>query len=171
MSGAQKENPGAAATATEANNVSTPDGFKYTESPISKLLHRLDQSRETGRGQYLARCPAHDDGSPSLSVRESSDGTVLMHCFAGCPASDVLAAVGMELAELFPDYGRREARPKRRGERRINPLDTLRAVDHEVHIVAVVAADMRAHRTVDDATMRRLTLAVSRIGAARGLYQ
>ena len=166
-----EKSPGAAATATEANNVSTPDGFKHTESPISKLLHRLDKVRQTGRGQHLACCPAHDDGSPSLSVRETSDGTVLMHCFAGCPAADVLAAVGMELAELFPDYGQREARPKRRGERHINPLDTLRAIDHEVHVVAVVAADVHQQHRIDDAAWRRLTLAGSRISAARGLYR
>lgn len=51
----------------------------------------------------MAKCPAHDDKSPSLSVRETEDGRVLIHCHAGCGASDVLAAIGLTLADLFPE--------------------------------------------------------------------
>ncbi|UAJ12737.1 DUF7146 domain-containing protein [Glacieibacterium megasporae] len=42
----------------------------------------------TARGG-MCRCPAHDDSSPSLSVR-LGDTTLLVHCFAGCNAIDVL---------------------------------------------------------------------------------
>lgn len=38
------------------------------------------------------RCPAHDDGSPSLSVR-LGDTAILFHCFAGCTTLDVLKAL------------------------------------------------------------------------------
>ncbi len=38
------------------------------------------------------RCPAHDDGSPSLSVR-LGDSAILFHCFAGCTAFEVLKAL------------------------------------------------------------------------------
>jgi putative DNA primase/helicase len=38
------------------------------------------------------RCPAHDDGSPSLSVR-LGDSAILFHCFAGCTALEVLKAL------------------------------------------------------------------------------
>lgn len=34
--------------------------------------------------QWLARCPAHDDHQPSLSIKETDDGRILFHCFAGC---------------------------------------------------------------------------------------
>ena len=37
------------------------------------------------------RCPAHDDGSPSLSVR-LGDTAILFHCFAGCTTIEVLKA-------------------------------------------------------------------------------
>jgi hypothetical protein len=37
----------------------------------------------------LCRCPAHDDRSPSLSVRPGRS-RLLLHCFAGCAAEDVL---------------------------------------------------------------------------------
>ena len=49
------------------------------------------QPKRSGSG-YVARCPAHDDRSPSLSVSEGGSG-VLAHCFAGCAFDDILAAV------------------------------------------------------------------------------
>ena len=41
---------------------------------------------------FLARCPAHGDRSPSLSLRDV-DGRVLVHCHAGCEQLDVIQAL------------------------------------------------------------------------------
>jgi hypothetical protein len=38
-------------------------------------------------------CPAHDDSSPSLSVKQTGDGMVLVHCFGGCPQGAVIQAL------------------------------------------------------------------------------
>ena len=46
-------------------------------------------------GQWMARCPAHEDRRPSLAIREEPDGRVLLHCFAGCAVQEVLSAVGL----------------------------------------------------------------------------
>lgn len=67
------------------------------------LLDRLDGVRPSGAGRWVARCPAHPDRSPSLSIRELNDGRVLIHDFAGCPPGDVLAALGLSLGDLFPE--------------------------------------------------------------------
>jgi putative DNA primase/helicase len=41
-----------------------------------------------------ARCPCHDDRSPSLSVRDGDEPwRILVHCFAGCDRRDILAAL------------------------------------------------------------------------------
>jgi hypothetical protein len=40
----------------------------------------------------MARCPAHDDHNPSLSITER-DGQLLVHCHAGCPQEAVWAAL------------------------------------------------------------------------------
>lgn len=42
---------------------------------------------------WMARCPAHDDRTPSLSIRSSKDGKVLVRCHAGCDQRDVIAAL------------------------------------------------------------------------------
>jgi hypothetical protein len=44
----------------------------------------LFQARRTGAGKWQARCPAHADRLPSLSIREGLDDRILLHCLAGC---------------------------------------------------------------------------------------
>jgi putative DNA primase/helicase len=40
----------------------------------------------------MCRCPAHDDTTPSLSVRVGHS-RLLLHCFAGCSATEILQAL------------------------------------------------------------------------------
>src|SRR5580765_7266512 len=61
------------------------------------LLSKLDGVRSRGPDAWLARCPAHDDRRPSLSIRELPDGRLLVHDFAGCSVEDVLTALGLDL--------------------------------------------------------------------------
>jgi hypothetical protein len=68
-----------------------------------KLVERLEHCKPSGKGRWLARCPAHADKSPSLSIKETSDGRVLVHCFAGCGALDVISALDLEWDDLFPE--------------------------------------------------------------------
>lgn len=65
------------------------------------LLPRLDAVRRSSRG-YMARCPVHQDNSPSLSIGEGAD-RILLHCFALCKTRDVVAALGLTMADLFFD--------------------------------------------------------------------
>lgn len=68
----------------------------------STLLQRLESVRRAGNG-WTAKCPSHQDRTASLSINETTDGKVLIHCFAGCSAHDVLDSLGLELADLFPE--------------------------------------------------------------------
>ena len=61
----------------------------------------LVEARRTGPGTWQARCPAHEDRSPSLSIRAGDDGRVLIHCFAGCSHRAILAALRLSSQELF----------------------------------------------------------------------
>jgi hypothetical protein len=62
--------------------------------------------------KFKARCPGHDDESPSLSVAEGSDGRAVIHDHAGCQPADVVRALGLTWPDLFP-AGHRNARPSR----------------------------------------------------------
>jgi putative DNA primase/helicase len=46
--------------------------------------------RKTGAA-WMARCPAHDDRTPSLSIRDTDDGKVLVCCHAGCAQEQVFS--------------------------------------------------------------------------------
>jgi hypothetical protein len=50
----------------------------------------------------MARCPAHDDTRPSLSLKITTLGKIVLNCHAGCTPEAVVAALGMTLADLFP---------------------------------------------------------------------
>jgi hypothetical protein len=61
------------------------------------VLERF-QARHVGSG-YMAKCPAHEDKNPSLSISEEN-GTILLKCHAGCVTKDVLGAMGMTFEDL-----------------------------------------------------------------------
>lgn len=69
--------------------------------PIDKFLAHLPDAKRSGKG-FKACCPAHEDRNPSLSISEADDGTVLLKCFAGCATEDVVAAMRLDMADLFP---------------------------------------------------------------------
>jgi hypothetical protein len=58
-------------------------------------------ARPAGRGKWIARCPAHGDGRPSLSIAEGRDGRTLLRCFAGCEVDAIARAAGLALGDLF----------------------------------------------------------------------
>ena len=68
-----------------------------------KLLNHLEKVKRNGNMQWMACCPSHADSDPSLSIKELSDGRVLVHCFSGCSGSEVMQAIGMTLDDLYPD--------------------------------------------------------------------
>ena len=75
-----------------------------TASPIvRRVLDKLERVKVEKSGQWQARCPAHDDRTPSLSVSVGPDGKVLLHCHAGCGISAVLSALGLTAHDLFPE--------------------------------------------------------------------
>ena len=131
------------------------------------LLSRLDRVKSTGPGRWIARCPAHDDRGPSLSVRELDDGRVLVHDFAGCSVSEVLAAVGLDMSDLFPPRleAPRPGKPHR--ERRpFHADDLLRVLAFETQLVALAAAQLLAGKTPTQADLDRLQLAADRLNEA-----
>lgn len=126
------------------------------------ILERLDGVRKTGSDKYVARCPAHADKTPSLSVREMSDGRVLIHCFGGCETEDILAAVGLTFRDVMPE---------RLGDfPRVRPAftasDALQALARESGVVALAVANAVDRKPISEVDFARLTLAAGRISAA-----
>ena len=75
------------------------------------LLSRLSKVKKTGQDKWQALCPAHDDEHPSLSIAIGKSGAPVLKCWAGCGAANVLEAINLNFADLYP----RRAAPQ--GER------------------------------------------------------
>jgi hypothetical protein len=155
-----------AASPWQGQKAAQQTNFSSKYSPIDTLLSLLEGVKRTGNGTWLARCPAHPDKSPSLSLSDTDSGTVLVHCFAGCTVHEVVSAVGLELSDLFPP---RPADPAYAGKpvRRPFPAaDILRAIAFEALVVGCAASAMLAGEPFTEIDRDRLMLAVGRIQSA-----
>lgn len=73
---------------------------------IEEFLNYLKNVKKVRENQYMALCPAHNDKNPSLSIGLSENkNQILLHCYAGCSADDVLNTVGLKKKDLFNNKG------------------------------------------------------------------
>lgn len=135
---------------------------------VDALLSLLENVKRTGDGRWIARCPAHEDRRASLAVRELPDGRVLAHCFAGCSISEVLGAIGLDMAALFPEKSTIDGKPERRP---FPAADVLRAVSFETIIVSLAASQLAKGKPLSLDDLERLKLAASRLQAAAGAFE
>ena len=129
------------------------------------LLSRLDGVRYSSDSHGMAKCPAHDDKSVSLSWRDAGDKW-LLNCFRGCTALQISEALGIEFRQLFHD-SQIKASYLHNGKQRANPRDVLRVLAEEATVVWIIAHDLLEEGPVDEQTMERLAEAVSRLENAK----
>ena len=135
---------------------------------IDTLISRLDGVKETGPGKFVARCPAHDDRSPSLAIKEADDGRILLHCFAGCETEDVLTAIGLTFCDLYLEQmgSKHNYQPKRQ---RFDARQVLAGVSHEIMVVCLIAD--RLASAAEEPDQSRLIVAAARLNNALNLSQ
>jgi len=88
----------------------------------------LSQVRSAGTDKWTARCPAHEDHSPSLSIRQMPD-RVLIHCHAGCSVTDICWALRVTVADLYSDCRYRSDPDTQRWHRAADGLETWRQAE------------------------------------------
>ena len=79
-------------------------GHGTQDAILDMVLGRLEDASHSGR-EWRARCPAHDDEKPSLNLRAGDRQPVVITCRAGCPPTDVLAAIGLTFADVSHEHG------------------------------------------------------------------
>jgi DNA primase len=86
---------------------------------LDDLLTRLQGVKRVKENNYLARCPAHADHNPSLSIKLAGD-KILLNCLAGCDVEKVLESLDLTLADLFlnkkDNPSKRNEKPKVEGK-------------------------------------------------------
>lgn len=161
---------------TSAQHVASGQDRRYklaaSATPTEALLARLERVKSTKQDEWLACCPGHDDRTPSLSIRETDDGTLLLRCWAGCTAAEIVAAVGLELRDLFPDQsGWKPGRSPLPKHKRLSipPRDALDILSVEAHVIVLFARKVMGDDdppTRED--YRRACTALARLEKVRG---
>ena len=134
---------------------------------IHNILNRLEKVKQTGLNQYVACCPAHEDKSPSLSIREVADNKILIHCFAECPTSEILEALGLSLEALFPE----KLAPSKRIKAGVSASTALEIIYHEGLIIQTTCRIIINKNPLFESDYDRLTIAFMRINAAYDYYK
>lgn len=127
--------------------------LKTLPSKTDQLLNQLDHFKQTGSGKWLARCRAHDDRSPSLSIKEEGD-RILIHYFAGCGVVEVLNAIGLEMANLFPDRMADLYRPTPKIPK-FSTYELFPLLVQEAVILALAWSDVISHGIMSEADKQR----------------
>ena len=167
MTERQKRNPSWRAGASgESRNE-----FHGQNATAEPLLQRLEAVQKSGAG-WRARCPACKGASRKLTIAES-DGRVLLHCFGGCLASDVLQALALTWADIMPPRhwpdSPEERGVQRRAIREAGWASALRVLALESKITLIAARQLSGwhHLSVEDD--KRLAEAVERIDHAASM--
>lgn len=129
---------------------------------VHDFIARLDGVRSTGVDRWSAKCPAHQDKSPSLSVRGMGDGRILFHCFAGCESYDVLLSMGLLFRDVMPE-NLGEFKPVRAA---FSAYDALNGLAAESLVIAICASDIANGRPLDAEDAQRVRIAAGRIQVA-----
>ena len=144
-------------------------------APIEILLNRLERVIQYGQG-WRAKCPAHGGKSPgSLSIAIGDDGRILLHCWGGCSALDVVHAVGLELSDLFEKRLMHNATPAERRvlrelARQCQWKAAVPALMSESIVVLLAAGILDKGQSLSQADDARLMLAIERIESAKAVF-
>lgn len=141
---------------------------------IEQFLARLDGVRAAGSNRWMARCPAHEDKSASLSIRlDEDEPRILVHDFGlDCPVGDICAAIGLRIGDLTKRVYRRpeERGTNYTGARASDVLDAL--ADHAAAVL-FVCVDLlnRDKGALTQEERKQLQAAAKAIGDARAIIQ
>ena len=129
---------------------------------IYEFIGHFEKSYKSGKDEYQCLCPAHDDRTASLGVKQMPDGRILINCFAGCAANDILGAVGLTFDDIVP---------KRLGDfkpvsKPFNPYAVLKAISNETLLVALAGLEVANGKTLPQEDKDRLMIAVNRLREA-----
>jgi len=73
-----------------------------TDRVIGALANAGKKVKASGQDKFIAQCPAHEDGNPSLSVARGR-GQVLLFCFAGCTTEAIADSLHLKMSDLFDE--------------------------------------------------------------------
>jgi hypothetical protein len=114
---------------------------------------------------WMARCPAHDDSSPSLAIRAGRHGKVLVRCHAGCDQHDVIAALSER--GLWDATGKRHGGIARKHRKNLSAEPDFNAKARTEAALAIWRASQDIAGSLAETYLRSRGLALSRLPSLR----
>lgn len=130
-------------------------------SDYQKVLSSLSGVKQSG-DKAMAKCPAHEDGSSSLSIKHLDNGKVLIHCFAGCTGEAILSAAGLSWNDIYPEDGYKPLASK-------VTLEEIHSAKCLMELVPIWHAEGNFHPTQSDREAIYKAQATLNAAKARGL--
>ena len=134
-------------------------------TPFERITSQLENIIHTQNGQARAICPSHEsrNNTRTLAIKESDESSVLIHCFAGCSTAEVLAALGLELVDLFPKP--LQSTPGRTFTKKaaFSPREALRILSFEITLASMFMSDVIDKRPILEKDWNRFLLARNRV--------
>ncbi len=140
----------------------------YSVSKLNTLLSHLEHVSKRGGG-YRARCPAHGGkNTGTLSVSETDEGKILIKCWVGCSALEIVSSIGLELTDLMPERLSHHSTPEHRRKWKQDAIhrdwtEFLNIAAYEMNIIYVAGGVIRAGNPLNDEDKIRLDAAMKRI--------
>ena len=147
----------------------------YSTSKLNNVLSRLDGVHKSGDG-FRAKCPAHGgDNDSILSVRETEDGHVLLHCFHDCSVVEILDSIGLTWPDIMPERLTHHAPPEKVRKWREDALHrdwtaTMKDALYECYIVQITGEVEASGEQLSDEWRDRRNLAIKRMESVTGLF-
>ena len=132
-------------------------------SPLELLLSHFPAARRTGPDRYIVSSPTRTERTPSVAIRELPDGRVLIHDFGGDGVDELLAAIGLTTADLFPRSMAGSAPMRKRGL--LTATQALDVLAFESSLVRLAASNLAGGHVLTTVDLERLSIAAARIAA------
>lgn len=111
--------------------------------------------------RFRTRSPLRNDRTPSVYISEAEDGTVLVKDFGGDGVAEMLSAIGVDIASLFPPKpDQHYVKPTRA---RVAVNDLVRLIGNDLRLVLVAARMTINKEQLAERDMKLLDEAIDRI--------
>lgn len=131
---------------------------------LENLINRLQKVKRKSRDSWIACCPAHQDKSPSMTIREVEEGKLLIHCFAGCSIEEITSSIGITLSDLMPERAPDALRKPMAVP--FNARDVLECIQSDATLLCVFISDVTQAKPITPQEAANAYKAAARIVAA-----
>lgn len=139
--------------------------FRLNDGTADPLLQRLECVQKSRSG-WRSRCPACGGMARKVSITQVHD-RVLVYCFGGCQAIEVLQAVGLGWPDIMPPrhwpQSPEERRKAHHAIREVGWASALKVLALESEVALIAARQLARWEYLSEEDDNRLAEAVERI--------